>query len=107
MKKIAFCLMITGLLLTIQPLLAKVTTTVVPSSIVDTKPTRSSEVLLLRLTEIKEMDKSNLKPSEKKVLRKELREIKTELQVNESRSGGVYLSAGAIIIIILLLIILL
>jgi hypothetical protein len=58
--------------------------------------------MLNRLEEIKEMDKSSLKSSEKKNF-KEVREIKSELK----RSGqGVYFS-GAIIIIILLLILLL
>jgi hypothetical protein len=50
------------------------------------------------------MDKSNLKPSEKKVLRKEVRTIKHQLK---DIGAGVYLSVGAIIIIILLLVILL
>ncbi len=50
------------------------------------------------------MDKSDLKHSEKKVLRKEVRSIEKQLKQN---NGGVYLSVGAIIIIILLLIILL
>ncbi|MFZ4398903.1 MAG: hypothetical protein ACOYO1_02625 [Bacteroidales bacterium] len=107
MKKIAFCLMTTSLLLTVQPLLANTRTPI--TSQVENMAAESADVkiLLLRIKEIKEMDKSDLKPSEKKELRKELREIKTELKVNESRGGGVYLSAGAIIIIILLLIILL
>ena len=60
--------------------------------------------MLLRLNEIKEMDKSELNSSEKKVLRKEVRAIKSTLR---STGNGVYLSVGAIIIIILLLIILL
>ncbi|PIQ49205.1 MAG: hypothetical protein COW03_06630 [Cytophagales bacterium CG12_big_fil_rev_8_21_14_0_65_40_12] len=57
-----------------------------------------------RLIEIKELDKSNLKASEKKALRKEVREIKKEDRAN---GGGLYLSVGSIIIIILLLILLL
>jgi len=62
------------------------------------------KVLLLRLDEIKAMDKSNLTSSDKKVLRKEVRAIKSTLR---STGNGIYLSVGAIIIIILLLIILL
>ena len=62
------------------------------------------QVLLNRLNEIKAMDKSELKSSEKKVLRKEVRAINAELR---STGNGVYLSIGAIIIVILLLILLL
>lgn len=62
------------------------------------------KVMLDRLNEIKEMDKSSLKSSEKKELRKEVRAIKTNLK---AKGNGVYLSVGAIIIIILLLILLL
>jgi len=57
-----------------------------------------------RVEEIKAMDKSNLSRTEKKELRKELREMK---QHARAISGGVYLSVGAIIIIILLLILIL
>ena len=62
------------------------------------------KVMLSRLDEIKAMDKSTLTRLEKKELRKEVREIKTELRTT---SNGVYLSVGAIIIIILLLILIL
>ncbi|MEO8108654.1 MAG: hypothetical protein ABI594_01410 [Ginsengibacter sp.] len=57
-----------------------------------------------RLIEIRNMDKSNLTSSEKKALRKEVKEIKKEVRAN---SNGIYLSVGAIIIIILLLLLLL
>ena len=63
-----------------------------------------SEALLSRLDEINEMDKSDLTRSEKRELRKEVREIDKTLTLN---GGGVYLSVGAIIIVILLLILLL
>tara|TARA_R110000850_G_scaffold274635_1_gene412454 strand:+ start:88097 stop:88363 length:267 start_codon:yes stop_codon:yes gene_type:complete len=62
------------------------------------------QVMLDRLEEIKEMDKSDLSRSERKELRKEVRSIKKELR---STGNGVYLSVGAIIVIILLLILLL
>ena len=62
------------------------------------------KVMLSRLEEIKEIDKSTLSRSEKRELRKEVREIKTELRTT---NNGVYLSVGAIIIIILLLILIL
>ncbi|MEI9808462.1 MAG: hypothetical protein WDO16_11680 [Bacteroidota bacterium] len=57
-----------------------------------------------RLNEIKTMDKSELSKTERKALRKELKDMKKEAR---AMSGGVYLSVGAIIIIILLLILIL
>jgi hypothetical protein len=62
------------------------------------------KIMLSRLDEIKAMDKSSMKSSEKKALRKEVRAIKSELAAT---GNGVYFSVGAIIIIILLLILLL
>lgn len=59
------------------------------------------KILLDRVDEIKNMDKSNLKSSERKELRRELREIKREL-----RGKGIYISTGALIIIILLILLL-
>ena len=60
--------------------------------------------LLQRLHDIKEMDKSNLSRTEKKDLRKEVKNIREQLK---KASNGIYLSVGAIIIIVLLLILLL
>lgn len=57
-----------------------------------------------RVEEIRAMDKSDLTSSERKELRKELKEMKQQAR---AMSGGVYLSVGAIIIIILLLILIL
>lgn len=57
-----------------------------------------------RVEEIRDMDKSGMSRAEKKELRKELKELKTEAR---AMNGGVYLSVGAIIIIILLLILIL
>ena len=62
------------------------------------------QVLLDRLEEIKEMDKTALSRVEKKDLRVELRDTKEEIKRN---SGGVYLSVGALLLVIILLIILL
>ena len=61
------------------------------------------QVMLNRLDEIKEMDKSELDRLEKKELRKEVRAINTEIR---SSGNGIYISVGAIIIILLLIIIL-
>jgi hypothetical protein len=60
-----------------------------------------AQQLVQRLEEIKAMDKSTLTRSERKALRKEVKDIKKEMK------GGIYLSVGAIIIIILLLILIL
>lgn len=61
------------------------------------------QVMLNRLEEIKDMDKSDLERLEKKALRKEVRAIKADIR---SSGNGVYISAGAIIIILLLIILL-
>ncbi|MET4081497.1 putative PurR-regulated permease PerM [Pedobacter sp. UYP30] len=53
-----------------------------------------------RVEEIREMDKSQLSRTEKRELRKELKEMKNQAR---AMSGGIYLSVGAIIIIIVVL----
>ncbi|MFA6400416.1 MAG: hypothetical protein WCX31_02155 [Salinivirgaceae bacterium] len=103
MKKIAICLMATGLLLTFQPLQAKAEPTVPKTAIVATKSENSNsddKALILRLEEIKEMDHSQLNMREKRALRKEVRAIQNQM----NQSGGLYISVGALIIIILLVI---
>jgi hypothetical protein len=106
MKKIIFCFMVTCLSLTFFPVQSNAATIAEPSSLVDPKPAEASEAkaLELRLNEINALDKSNLKSSEKRSLRKEVKSIKHKL--NEL-GGGLYISVGAAIIIILLLVILL
>ena len=106
MKKIAICLMATGLLLTIQPLQSAAEPTIPKSTVVTTKPlngiSETDEMaLIIRLDEIKSMDYSHMKFAEKRELRKEVRSIQNQLE----QGGGVYISVGAAIIIILLLII--
>lgn len=59
-------------------------------------------VMLNRLEEIKDMDKSALTRMEKKDLRKEVRDIKTNMR---AAGNGLYISAGAIIVILLILLI--
>ncbi|MGD0581442.1 MAG: hypothetical protein ABR974_00700 [Bacteroidales bacterium] len=63
-----------------------------------------AKTLLLRLDEIKSMNKAELKSSEKRNLRKEVKSINHRIR---EIKGGVYISAGALITIIILLIILL
>ncbi len=57
-----------------------------------------------RLEEIKKLDKSVMSGSEKKTLRKEVREIRKEMK---QMNGGVYLSVGALLIVILILVLIL
>jgi hypothetical protein len=63
-----------------------------------------SQILMERLDEIKEMDKSELTRDEKKELRNEVREIKQEIK---GSNRGVFISVGSLILIALLLILLL
>ena len=60
--------------------------------------------IVSRVTEIQNMDKTNLSAGEKKELKKELKEMKHKADGLDKR---VYLSVGAIIIIILILILIL
>lgn len=60
--------------------------------------------IISRVAEIQNMDKSNLTASEKKALRKELKQMKATA---EGLNSKVYISVGAIIIAILLLILIL
>ncbi len=105
MKKINICLMALCLSLTFNPLSSNAKTIGSPDPIEVSNPAEPPaeiKVLLLRLDEIKMMDKSNLKAPEKKQLRKEVRAIKEKLT---TVGGGVYISGGALILIIILLII--
>ena len=70
----------------------------------ETEMSMEAKVLMDRLEEIKSMDKSNMTSSEKKELRQEVKQIRSEMK---ELGGGVYLSAGALIIILLLLILIL
>ena len=60
--------------------------------------------IVARVTEIQNMDKTNLSAAEKKELKKELKDMHKKA---DGLNRGVYLSIGAIIIIILLLILIL
>lgn len=107
MKKNLFLALATCLSLTLFPLLSNGADIKPKSAMVATKPAEpvdSTEAknLLLRLDEIKAMDKSDLKGTEKKALRKEVKEISSKID-----SPYLYISGGSLIVIILLLIILL
>lgn len=106
MKKFIFGLLATGLLVNFVPVQLSAAAKDPPSGIIIVKPEESAEVkaLLLRLDEINVMDKKDLNAPEKRELRKEVRNIKSQLS---EIGDGLYLSVGAIVIILLLLIILL
>ena len=74
----------------------------------DEKVTKLSEeelaVLTNRVEEIKDMDKSKMTSKERRALRKEVREINTE--VRASNGGGVYIGVGTLLLIIILILIL-
>lgn len=108
MKKITFVIMAMFLSLTFYPgqsnaALAK---KAAPATEVVMNPADAAKVkaLEVRLYQINDMDKSDLKSGEKRELRKEVRSIKKQMH---ELGGGVYISVGAIIIILLLVIILL
>jgi hypothetical protein len=106
MKKFTVYIVTAMLVLTSVSTPLKAANETVPASTTATSPAASAEAnaLLNRLDEINAMDKASLSRTEKKLLRKEVRSIKSELK---TLNGGVYVSVGAIIIILLLLIILL
>lgn len=94
------------LFLAFVPIQLKAGTDIDPpvKDLTETFESSDADVLLARLNEIDGLDKSNLTSSEKKDLRKEVREIKNTLELN---GNGVYLSVGALILVIVLLILLL
>lgn len=106
MKNLTVSFMMTFLFLTCSPMQMKAITvsTIGTTDPIKTAEQAQAEVLITRLKDIKDMDKSSLTKGEKKELQQETRAIKKNLK---DIGQGVYLSAGAIIIIILLLILLL
>jgi hypothetical protein len=103
MKKFMICIMTAVLLLSFNPmqsLAAEATPISTPVS--NSAEAEKVNVMIKRLNEIDAMDKSNLSSSEKRVLRKEVRGIKREIQ----RSTGVYVSVGVLLLIIIILLLL-
>lgn len=105
MKKLLFPLLIIAFFSTISPTAVFANTDPTTSEVKDDKEENDAKAILLnnRLEEIKDIDKSELDRSERKALRKEVKEIKKELK---AIGNGVYISTGAIIIIILLILLL-
>lgn len=58
------------------------------------------QVMINRLHEIKDMDKSSLTRADKKELRKEVRSIRAAIR---SSGNGIYLSVGALLVIIIII----
>jgi len=109
MKKSMIYLMAISLSLTFFPVITSAANNNKARPVESRKPVQPSDsaeanTLVLRLNEIKTIDKSSLNAAEKKSLRKEVKA--TEKKLN-SLGGGVYLSVGAAILIIVLLIVLL
>jgi Flp pilus assembly protein TadB len=104
MKKITFVLMlVSALMLNFSAVNANETNPRVSKELTTEQRAELTRIMS-RVDEIKAMDKSKLSKSERKDLRKELKEMKKKAN---AIGGGVYLSVGAIIIIILLLILIL
>lgn len=84
MKKIIFCLLVAGFSFTLAPIQlrasinerASVPAPIAPEPAIPA----DAKTMLLRLDEIKSMDKSNLNSSEKKDLRKEVKSVKKVLK---------------------------
>jgi hypothetical protein len=70
------------------------------------EPSEHAKALLLRLFEIKNMDKVGLSNTEKKALRKELRGMKKEMKAADGLDSRIYITVGALILILLLILIL-
>ena len=106
MKKLTLCIATVLLLFTLIPTQLKAVADNDPATKASTETVMTAEntALLARIDEIKDLDKSKLTSSQRKDLRKELRQIKHTLTLD---GGGIYLSVGALILVILLLILLL
>jgi len=103
MKKLMMCIMAAVLLLSFNPTQSMAAeATPISTPVANPAEVEKVNVMIKRLNEIDAMDKSNLNASEKRVLRKEVREIKREIQ----RSTGVYVSVGVLLLIIIILILL-
>lgn len=75
------------------------------ASMTETQKEARIEEIKARVTEIKEMDKSNLSSQDRKALRHELRDMNKEARA--IGNGGIYISLAGILIIILVLILIL
>lgn len=93
------------LALTFSPLTSSAKTGIKQETSVSNKAINQAEAdaLIVRLHDIKNLDKSNLNSTEKSTLRNEVLSIQSQLMNNPV----IYISGGALLLIIILLIILL
>jgi hypothetical protein len=101
MKTSVFYLMVITLSFCVctTPVMATELAPVTQSSVPEEIPAEV-RIMLDRLHELKEMDKSGLTRIEKKALRKEARAIKSALRTT---GNGIYLSVGALLVIIIII----
>ena len=100
MKKIVFCILAILLSLTFIPIQASANSPK-PVTTLTAEKTAELKAIELRISEIKSMDKTKLKASEKKSLRKETKEMKEKVRKDYGYSYG-----GALLFLLILLIIL-
>ena len=106
MKKITLVLMSACLSLIFLPLSSFAVSVGHPGIANTTTPAPvKADALVLRLNEIKNMDKSNLSSSEKKALLKELRGMKRADRDGHPGSATIFIIGGLIIVILVLLLI--
>ena len=101
MKKIVLCILAACLSLTFIPLQASANSPKAATTLTAEK-TAEIKAMELRIAEIKAMDKTNLKASEKKSLRKEAKEMKEKVKKDYTYSYG----AGLLLLLLLLIILL-
>jgi hypothetical protein len=108
MKKFTLCLTFFSLLVLAVP--AQLKAVVMEANLIEGDSATVTETALVntlsaRLDEIALIDKSSLRPAERRALRREVRSINKQLKA--AVSGGVYISVGALLLVIILLILLL
>jgi predicted PurR-regulated permease PerM len=104
MKKITLSLLTLVMIVIMSPVQASEITRPVTTSALSTTDFETAEIkaLIARVDEIKAMDKSSLSSSERKALRKEMRQMKRT--VNHTHGSTVYVSGGLILLIVLVII---
>jgi hypothetical protein len=107
MKKLTLCVMTFSLLLFSVPthLNAAPETNPIVADSISMVETATVTALTARLDEIALIDRSKMRPAERRELRKEVRSINRQLKA--VTNGGIYISAGTLLLVIILLIILL
>jgi len=106
MKKITLSLITAMLMLSMIPSHAAEVVKPITAATVLADEATSNEIkaLIVRVNEINAMDKSALSSSERKALRKEMREAKRT--VNHTHGSTIYISGGLLVLIIVLIILL-